>query len=445
MKKFKCLIMALLMTSTMSGCFFGGDDTPDVVVSPDGTVPTGGIDASITVQAEASWVPYYEAAVARVLVDNPLSDIEIIEMGPFDLFDLLDSTSITNEDIADVFAIPLDRVYGMAQNEVLATMDAPAMAAKVGGWTDFDAGLGGAFKIDGNYLAFPLNIETLVVYANKANAAAHNIDLTKPVEFTDLGYEDMLSVVHDAWFGVAFTNSIDLNLLSMSPDGKFTTDLTKDFSQLTPAQQDFFKTLYQYWKSHYDNATDLWDKGAAWGYVDSSFTTGGPTSLRIDGPWAAPAMAEKTNDGADLEVLPLDTITVNGNPLTHWKGGWGLAINARIEEDPAKMALAEDLIMELVNPKYAADLFENTGKILENVSVDQYNNIPDLSDMNKKIIDATIVSYNESIARPLFTEWGQVWGTWQNALLSWSATHPKNVEEAYAQVQAAFKAMMAGF
>jgi len=443
MKKFKCLMMAMLMTTTMSGCFFGGDDEAETIVAPN-DISADGIDAKITVQAEASWVPHYEAAVARVLAENPLSEIEIIEIGPFDVFDLIDSTSITNKDIPDVFAIPLDRIYGMAQNEVLATIDAPAMAAKLGGWDNFDGGLGGAFKIDGHYLAFPFNIESLIVYANTANAKAHGIDIYKPIEFSDLEYQDMLSVVHDAWFGVSFTNAVDLNLLGMSPDGTFTSDLTKNFSQLTTKQQEFFTTLYDYWKDHYDAATDLWDKSAAWGYVDAAFTTGGPTSIRIDGPWAAPAMAEKTNNGADLEILPLDQVLINGDPLTHWKSGWGLAINARIEEDPNKMALAQELIMEIVNPDHAELLFETTGKILENVSVDEYN-LSNLSPMNKLIIDATIESYDKAVARPLFTEWGQVWGTWQNALLSWSSTKPKNVEEAYAQVQASFKSMMAGF
>lgn len=441
MKKFKYLAMAMLVSVVSTGC--GGDEKKVVLVDQTED-SSNGIDASITVQAEKTWMPHYEAAVARVLAENPEAEIELIEIGSFDVFDLIDSTDILNEDIPDVFAIPLDRVYGMAQNEVLAAIDAPILAEKIGGWDDFDAGLGGAFKIDDSYLAFPLNIESLIVYANKANALANGIDIYKTIEFSDLGYEDMLSVVHDAWFGVAFANSIELNLLDMKPDGTFTTDLTKNFSELTPIQQEFFRSLFNYWKNHYDAATDLWDKAAAWGYVDAAFVTGGPTSIRLDGPWAAVAMAEKTNGGADLAILPIDTVTLNGNPLKHWKSGWGLAINARIEEDPAKMALAEEVIMEIVNPDYAQSLFEVSGKILENVTIEEYD-LTGLSDINKNIIDATIESYKNAATRPLFTEWGQVWGTWQNALLSWSATQPQNVEEAYAEVQASFKAMMANF
>ena len=103
------------------------------------------------------------------------------------------------------------------------------------------------------------------------------------------------------------------------------------------------------------------------------------------------------------------------------------------------MALAISMIEEIVNPKYAKDLFKYTGKILENVEPSAYEGIDAL---NKKVIDATYASYEKAIARPLFSEYGKVWDTWQNALLSWSSTKPANAEEAYKQVQASFEAMM---
>ena len=97
----------------------------------------------------------------------------------------MDSTDVTNEDVADVFAIPADRIYGLAQNEALAAIDAKTMAANVGGFSDYDAGLGGNFAIDGEYLAFPMNIETLITFVNTANAEAKGIDITQPIEMSD--------------------------------------------------------------------------------------------------------------------------------------------------------------------------------------------------------------------------------------------------------------------
>lgn len=453
MSKMKKFLALSLVTVSVVGCSTPSAETPQ----PDNTTPAPSteapapsddtkedIKATISVQAEAGWIPYYEEAVARVKEKYPSATINIIETGSFDNLDVLDSTDVTNPDIADVFAIPVDRVYGLAQNEALAEIDGPGMAEALGGFGDYDAGLGGSFKLDGKYLAFPLNIETLVVFANSANAAAQGVDLTKTMEFTSLKPEDMLSVVHDAWFGVSFTNSVDLNLLSKDDSGNLATDLTKDFAELTPEQQGLFTALFNYWQAHDKAGTDLWDKDAAWGYIDSAFTSGNQTSLRIDGPWATPGLAEKTNGGADMTVLPINAVSLNGQPLTHWQGGWGLAVNARLEGQEAEMQLAQEVIKEIVNPEFAIDLFKTTGKILQNVNADVYK-ASDLSDTDKAVIECTLQSYKDAVARPLFTEWGQVWPTWQNSLLSWASVKPATVEQAYEQVQAAFVAMMANF
>ena len=102
------------------------------------------------------------------------------------------------------------------------------------------------------------------------------------------------------------------------------------------------------------------------------------------------------------------------------------------------------MIKEIVNPKFATDLYKSTGKILENVKNDDYQK-SDLPDSDKKIIEATIKSYEKAPARPLFKEWGNVWDTYKNAILSWNSVKPANEEEAYKQLQASFKSMMANF
>ena len=119
-------------------------------------------------------------------------------------------------------------------------------------------------------------------------------------------------------------------------------------------------------------------------------------------------------------------------------------MNARIEEDQNKVAIANEMIKEIVSPEYAIDLFKATGKILENVSAETYEN-SDLPDSDKEIISATIDSYNNSPARPLFREWGDVWDTYKNAILSWNSTEPANEEEAYNELKASFESMMANF
>lgn len=433
----RLLAMALIAMTTVSFVACGGSDKGAADTDKGGDEAS---TASISVQVEEAWLPYYEAAKERVLKENPGATINFITIGSFDHLDTIDNTDPTNKDVADVFALPLDRFYGLSNNSVLAGIDAKAMAEKVGGFKDFDNGIGGNLKIEDEYLAFPYNIETLIGYVNVENATKAGVDLTKDIEFSELEYETLLSLVHDAWFGVGFANSAGFEFLSKDGD-KFATDATKPYAELSEEQKGLFESLFNYWKKHDENKTDLWDKNAAGGYLDEKFNNGEACAIRIDGPWAAPNLVERVGSEENLEVVPLDQIKVNGKALQHWKGGWALGVNSRVEEDEAKMALATDMIEEIVNPEFAKDLFKHTGKILENVDASAYEGIDAL---NKKVIDATYASYEKAVARPLFTEYGKVWETWQNALLSWSSTQPKNAEEAYKQVQASFESMMSG-
>ena len=130
----------------------------------------------LTVQAEQGWVPYYKEAVKRVEETHPNTEIKLIEVGAFDHLDRLDATDASNKDVADLFAIPADRLYGLAENEALASIDSKKISSELGGWSNFDLGLGGNLKINNEYLAFPLNIETLITFVNTANARAQGAD-----------------------------------------------------------------------------------------------------------------------------------------------------------------------------------------------------------------------------------------------------------------------------
>lgn len=453
MKRVVSLLLVLVLAFTMVACGNNADNantetnTGANTVTNEETTSTDtmeSIKAEISVQVETDWMAYYEAAKARVLEKHPEATINLIEVSAFDHFAIIDNTDITNPDAADVFALSADRVFGFAQNQQLAALDAKTMAENVGGFDDYDNGLGGNLAVDGDYLAFPMNIETLVIFANTANAEANGLDLSQDIEFTELNTEDMLVPVFNAWFGVALTNAADIELLGMKEDGTLFSDLTTDFADLPQAKQDAFTALYNYWQKHDQAVTDGWDKDAVWGYMDSAFASGGTNSLRLEGPWATISLSEKANNGEDLEIYPITKVTMNGTPLAHWKSGWGLAVNARIEEEKDQMMLAQAMIEELVNPDYAVDLFKSTGKILENVDASVYQN-SDLSDTDKTVVASLIESYEAAPARPLFIEWGQVWGTWESAVLSWSAVKPATVEEAYAEIKAAFDAMMTNF
>ncbi|VWL85172.1 sugar ABC transporter substrate-binding protein [Oceanivirga miroungae] len=393
--------------------------------------------AEITVQAESSWVDYYKKAAEKVMKENPGDKINVVEMGSFDLLDKLDKTDATNPDITDVFAFPLDRLSKLSQAEALASFDAKALAGKIGGFGDYDKGLGGQIVVDGAYLGFPFNIETLVTFVNTKNAKNLNIDLTKPVELVQKDVNNVMIAMFNAWFAVAATNAGNIELLGKTSDG-FYSDLVKPYDELSKEQKMVIDQLFKYWQKANAQKTTLFDAGATWGYIDEQFKDGGKAVLRIDGPWSVGGLSELSKN---LDVLPIGSISVAGEALRHWKGGWALGINARIEEDMDKKALAEKMIAELMNRENAAELFKVSGKIMPNVSKEEYAK-SNLEQFNKKVIAAVIDSYEDSVARPLFKEWDKVWDTWQNGILSWNTAQPKNAKEAYNELSASFKAMM---
>lgn len=427
--------------TTTAGTTAAGTTTPSTTTpsttTPATTPTVADPKATITVQGEGPWKPYYEAAIATLKTKFPASTITLVEVGAFPNLDTIDKTDATNKDVPDVFAVPADRLPSMINKEALAALPAEEMAAALGGYTDFKSV--GSILMDGeDYLAFPMNIETLITFVNPANAKTLGIDLTKPFEVKDQKGTELGVQAFNAWFGVAFTNAAGIDLLGKDDAGKFTSDMTKDWAELGADKQGVITELFNYWKRVYAKNPQLWDVQAAGGKISESFKDGGEVAYIIDGPWATPDLVKSV---PGLDVLPLSQITVNGLPLKHWQGLWGLGVNSRLEGDKAKMTLATELIKELVNPANAEDFFKATGKIMANVPAEDYEK-SGLSAIEKKTIAAVIESFKTSENRPLFAEWGGVWDTWQNAMISWNNTKPADAEAAFKALQDSFKAMM---
>ena len=417
------------------------DEPTDEPAAEGWQIPTG-LTGEISVQTEEGWKDYYQKAVDKIIAVNPDAKIELKELGSFDHLDVIGSTDASNADVADVFAVPADRYNDLVDNVVLGLLPADEMAAELGGFGNYDDTLGGILKSDEGYFAFPMNIETLVTFVNTKNAEVAGVDATMPIEL--VGQENEATVllpIFDAWFGVAPNNAGGIDFLAEN-DGEFSSTYTGNYEELNADQKAAFDGMYEYWKQHNEAGTSLFDAEAGWGYIDDQFREGGNGIIRLEGPWATAAgvIAEEIEKG-NIEVYPVSHITVAGKPLAHWQAGWGLGINARIEEDEDKVALAKALIMELVNPENAVDFYKSTGKILQNVEPAVYED-SDLSDIDKSVIANIFESYDVSPPRPIFKEYGQVWETWKNAVLSWNSVNPADPAAAYEQLQASFTDMM---
>lgn len=443
--KFRSKLMTVALGAVMALSFASCNKKSTGVTEDNASVKSTGLKGEITVQAEKDWIPYYEAAAKRITDNNPDAKIEIVEKGSFDNLDNLDTTDPTNKDVPDVFAIPLDRIYGLVEKEAVAAVNAEAMQKTVGGYENFDEGLGGSFKLNTEqgeeYFAYPMSIECLIVYENKKNAEKLGLDLSKPVEFTEMKDNQITIPVFDAWYGVAVLNSADINLLEKKEDGTLESDFTKDWKDLGEDKQKVVEALFNYWKQNQERNTALFDSDTGYAYTDDAFATGGEAAYRVGGAWDYNQIAKATDEGKDLEIAPLSQITVNQKPLQHWKGGWGYAVNIRNEGDEEKMNLCQAMICELANPKYFEDFFKTTGKIMENVKPEDYENSK-LEASDKATIKNTIESYNNAVSRPLFSEFGEVWDTYKNAIISWNSTKPDSAEKAYEDIKSSFDSML---
>lgn len=453
MKKFSKLFAGLIASSMfLTACSGAGNNANNNEDAPadTGTAETAQTDttanpdnsATISVIANSEWVDFYERAVERVNEKYPNATVNILEMDPLDHLDLVTQTDATNPDVADLIIMPADGVEDYVKSDIIMPFDALSLAEEMGGWDDFENGLAKSFYIDGEYYGFPRNIETIMVYANRSNALQKGINLDQPLEISELTDESTaLLPFFDGWYGVAATNSAGITLLGKNDDGSLYSDVTKDWNELTDEQKAAFEGLYSYWKLHNDAGTPLFDADAGWGYIDDTFTTGNGGVFRLGGPWNVNACLDQAGD--DLEIYPLNKITLNGNDLVHWKSGWGFALNSRLEGQEDEIELCRAMIKEVMNPEFADEFFNETGLILENVSSDVYENSDKLGESDKAIIKVVAETYKDNLELQTFREWNQLWDTWKNSILSWNSVQPQNAEEAYKQIKASFDSFLA--
>lgn len=450
------LLLAFVMVLSACGQKTTGDkkDEPKAEETKDGekkddakTADNAPLKGEITVQAEKTWMEFYQAAADKLMKENPDAKIKLKEIGSFDHLDTITNTDANNPDVADVFALPSDRFSELLKNDVLSPLNAQAIADKATGFKSLDESMASIFKDGEDYFAFPFNIETLFAYVNVNNAKEAGLDLEKTTFdiAKPANEKEILIPVPDAWYAVALNNSVGMNLLNKAEDGKLSSDYTTEYDKLDADKKAMFDALFSYWKLNNDKGTSLMaDADTRNAYVTETFKDGNGGIVRLDGPWAAEGLRSDIEKGS-IDVYPINKIQIAGKDLVHWQGGWCLAINSRLEKDADKIALAEAFIAELLKPETAPQLYLATGKILENADLKIYEDSKDLTDFDKKLIKTCIESYSASVGRPIYTEYGQVWKTWENSILSWSNSKPADAKTAYGEVKAAFDSMMQNF
>lgn len=395
------------------------------------------IDASITVQLEDDWYYYYDDARERVLEKYPDAEIEFIYSGAFDHLETLSSWG-NYDDIADVFVYPIDRLNELYTSNYLTQLPTNNFELMTEGQYNFSDGLMQYFEIEGQYYGYPFGIESLIFYANTYNMNQYNMDSNTTIELMDYSENIHIPIVN-AWYGISLLNAANIELLGQMDNGTLYSDVTRDYSELSIEEQSVISELYEYWKYHDTNNTGM-NTYEAWGYRDAQFEEGKIGCLFLEGPWSYGYLQGIMNLD-NLTIFPTSQVTVNELPLSHWKSGWGIGVNERVSSDEEKKIVAEAMMLELMNPTYAVDLYLETGKVMDFVNPGVYEDSR-IDAQLQEMIDAIYTSFQDAKKRPLFAEWDIVWVTWEETINSWTTNKPGSAEEAYNILKSKFESIV---
>lgn len=435
MKIKKIVILALTLTISMSFLTSCSDDKGNDIKNQ-GVSQFSSQNYDITIQMEEAWRPYYEVIVGEVTSKYPDKTVNFVDTPSLTNLDLIYATSIDNKDIPDIFAVPYNKINGLIEDKCLSPIDVEAIAQISGSNKVFDDNL----KSAGTYYGVPYFMETAAVFINVKNAADKNVSIIDAVEFNDFNVNSILSTMHDLNNGINFLNSVYLTPLKKDENGVYSSDLTKNFAELSTEQVKLLNVMFNYWNTNKEANPDIWDSEASFNYMNEHFSTGGKSFLRLDTTNNLTDIIKVTNNGEDLMVLPTNAFTVYGNSLKSIKNGYSLVVNRNTQSDQENMQIVNEIIAELTNPNNALNFFNDSKKILSSAEYYIFEQSM-LEDHLKSIINASITSYDSSISYPL-EEFELAIDTWKNALILWQTANPVDTEAAYEIIQGGFNSLI---
>ena len=331
----------------------------------------------ITVQAEKGWVTTYQTIInkfktenAKLMADNGIKNIEILEAGSFDVPASIKTKGIYDEAaVADVFLVASDGMADMLGKKALKAFNTPditttpttirdtgadAWLQKMTGNADHfqEAALSAAltgFKNKKTY-AVPQNVESMVAF--HAQGATSTVPVTQFANmWMTAGYFNQVDSHGNVTFNLKSAISTDpangkakLNL----DNGNLRTHLITGFTNIINVIK-----ATQLAAGPFDiemlNHVATKSEPAVQNYIKTH-----TTKLQLlDGPWNASKMDA---------IFGAGTKAVAGPSNWHqWGGGWDLAMNGRITDK--EQTVAEKLIATLLNKTNARAIYEGCGKM----------------------------------------------------------------------------------
>ncbi|WHQ37349.1 hypothetical protein [Spiroplasma sp. SV19] len=400
---------------------------------------------TIQVQAEKEWRPFYEKAAkvinTKLAADKSKFKIEIKEIGTFDELGLFDKLPFTDSNLTDVFALPFDRFTSYVSENKLADMSTVSIG-------EFDERLGGdvdkdvATASDGKKYGVTLNIESLITVYNKTklgqdlvknleDMTAKNVAEKRPVYNATLGDLWYGSLLYNTLATKGLVNVVEENNQIKSVETVFDYN-NDDFKKVATSSYDFAQTLPE---SMFNVAT-RWVGGK--GLYDAVLD--GKTDWFIAGPWdyskkdasgrilkTAGFSDEDTVFGMkrkDIAFESIDNYRVNNKQWKHFKGGFTLSMNNRLDRQQAKIQsagktkkeVATLFIQEILGETYAYDWYKYAGKITpyKNGLAALLAEAKKEDQLIESFVESIINGYANSTSRPIHSIFNGFWGVYED-------------------------------
>lgn len=379
------------------------------------------INASIIVQCEEEWKPYYNRIKERIESSYPDSSVEIVVEESMNYIAKVIDTSNGELAKADVYSVPLASMESLYGVGALAKMNASFVSSNIG--STVTGGLKESMIFNGDYYGYTMGIECDVAYINLDSAEYNDFDFSESVEITLMDENTALLPLYEKEISNRLLIGIGESLYQPIEQVEGEKRKEIEYDELNSESQRFISAIHNYWTMY--SGTSLWSKGEVKGYTEDQFNGSNGSIIKI-GSSASDKSGLKSTD--TIEAIPLERVKFDGNDFVNWQDGWAYVLNSKIEDDESKRLLAEMFVSELLNPANAAQFYLFTGKIMENATIDDFIAI---QSFDASVISAVLTSFPNAKAYGSDKIDEQRLLDWEEALLTWEIEQPRNFDKAY--------------
>lgn len=338
----------------------------------------------ITIQAEKGWASTYNTIIKdfkgstegqKLMKDNDIKDIRILEMGSFDTLTNIQNTSFNNEDgVADTFLIAADKM-----TQYLATNGLAPFAE-----TDADAFLNahshGSSWVSGPAANSINTMKSIGLKSGKLYGVPENVEAMIQLG-TKSSSMPVVTQFANLWMAAGFFNVTSgatqfnfRDIVSYDGNGKivknvkFDNDGTVNNTNGAQDLEDILKTGFSNiltaigaaetavgGGARLDQEAFNADAAIADAKVRNFLVAHKEKVATLDGPWNAGKIAEQLGITGEAKSFAAPAT------WSQFGGGWLYGMNARTTQ--AERNVIEPLIGSFYNAKYASALYTEAGKV----------------------------------------------------------------------------------